>query len=34
MKYIIKYTLMKAFGLKAGYFRIKIIGRFKKIKPR
>ena len=33
-KNIIKYTLMKAFRAKLGYFKLKIIGRFKKIKPR
>ena len=33
-KNIIKYTLMKAFCAKPGYFKLKIIDRFKKIKPR
>ena len=31
MKNIIKYTLMKAFCTKLGYFRIKIIDRLKKL---
>ena len=30
-KYIIKYTLMKTFCTKLGYFKLKIIGRFKKL---